>query len=130
MLLNVALLNMINRCECLFFLNTPNSFNAKQEIKNTTFSPWIYSELSMANSIRQSLPLRYKNVKKPLIEQSVVQFSQEDFHPELKVALKPKINNLVSFGYPQLQYWLDNCEASKKLKNLDDLYEQLALGKA
>lgn len=53
MMLNTALLNMIDKCECLFFLSTPNSFNTEKEIKNTTFSPWIYSELSMANVIRK-----------------------------------------------------------------------------
>lgn len=123
MMLNTALLNMIDRCECLFFLNTPNSFNAEQEIKNTTFSPWIYSELSMANAIEKKVPSRYDEVKKSLLEQAVVQFSQEDSLPELKIAMKPKTNNLISCSYQQLITWISKCSVSESKENLDTLYK-------
>lgn len=125
MMLNTALLNMIDSCECLFFLNTPNSFNTEQEIENTTFSPWIYSELSMANTIRQRVPPRYKDVEKSLLEQSVAQFSQEDSQQDLSIVLKPRTSSFISCNFKQLQDWLDNCTISKKLKNLDDLYKSI-----
>lgn len=44
-----ALMTMIDKCECLFFLNTPSSIN----IRNKTESPWIYYELNIANVIRK-----------------------------------------------------------------------------
>ena len=48
MLLNGALAKMINKTECLFFVNTPNSVNAQDaENPSKTASPWIYSELLM-----------------------------------------------------------------------------------
>ena len=120
MMLNTALLNMIDKCECLFFLSTPNSFNTEKEIKNTTFSPWIYSELSMANVIRKKKPRRYQR-KKLLIEQSVTQFSQED----LKIAFPLKTENLIKCKASQIQYWLSGCKSTKKIENLDKLYEML-----
>lgn len=122
MMLNTALLNMIDRCECLFFLSTPNSFNKEQEIKNTTFSPWIYSELSMANAIEKRLPARYDEINKALREQSIVQFSQEDSLPDLKIAMKPITSNLISCDCQKLRIWLSKCSFSKSLENLDFLY--------
>lgn len=53
MMLSAALSNMIDRCESVFFLNTPQSISLKEDIKaERTSSPWIYNELSMANIIR------------------------------------------------------------------------------
>nr|WP_295836334.1 hypothetical protein [uncultured Azospirillum sp.] len=54
MVLN-ALVGMIDRCECLIFLNTDHSFKPSDYIsgKGSTKSPWIYSEIAMARTIRQ-----------------------------------------------------------------------------
>jgi hypothetical protein len=52
MLLSVALTKMIDKCECLFFLNTPNSITSK-EVVSETASPWLYHELSMTSLVRQ-----------------------------------------------------------------------------
>ena len=123
MMLNTALLNMLDRCECLFFLSTPNSFNKEQEIKNTTFSPWIYSELSMANAIEKRIPVRYDEINKALREQSTVQFSQEDSLPDFKIAMKPNTCNLISCDCQRLRNWLSKCSFSKSLENLDALYK-------
>ncbi len=51
MLLQCALAKMINRCECLIFVNSPNSVKPK-DIKNKelTGSPWIYDEILMATT--------------------------------------------------------------------------------
>lgn len=51
MMLANALLRMIDNCEAVFFLNTENSISICEEIKKRTASPWIYTELSMANRI-------------------------------------------------------------------------------
>ena len=123
MMLNTALLNMLDRCECLFFLSTPNSFNKEQEIKNTTFSPWIYSELSMANAIEKRIPVRYDEINKALREQSTVEFSQEDSLPDFKIAMKPNTCNLISCDCQRLRNWLSKCSFSKSLENLDALYK-------
>ena len=51
LLLQGALAKMIDKCECLIFVNTPHSIQVTemQNVTNTA-SPWIYSELLMANT--------------------------------------------------------------------------------
>lgn len=122
MMLNTALLNMIDKCECLFFLNTPNSFNNES---NSTFSPWIYSELSMANVIEKKIPKRILKCNQHLIEQSMesMTFSSKN----LKITLKPKVDKLSKCKYETIKTWLDCCEKNKKLSNLDELYSAISV---
>lgn len=56
MMLSTALTMMIDKTECLFFLNTPNSITT-DDVINQTESPWIYSEIAMTRLIRKK-PLR------------------------------------------------------------------------
>ncbi len=56
MMLSTALNMMIDKAECLFFLNTPNSITTSDIIGNTE-SPWIYSEIAMSQLVRKK-PLR------------------------------------------------------------------------
>lgn len=62
MMLSVALNQMIDNTECLFFLNTPNSISIDAPIKETTSSPWIYSEIAMSRLIRKQIPKRLKKL--------------------------------------------------------------------
>lgn len=51
LLLQGALAKMINRCECLIFVNTPKSMKiADVQGETCTASPWIYSEILMAST--------------------------------------------------------------------------------
>lgn len=51
LLLQGALAKMINRCECIVFVNTPNSMKITEVQEETnTASPWIYSEILMAST--------------------------------------------------------------------------------
>ncbi|MDY4789745.1 MAG: hypothetical protein SO179_04145 [Bacteroidales bacterium] len=52
MMLNMALMQMIDKTECLFFLNTPNSISLS-DIKTQTLSPWIYSEIGISRMIEK-----------------------------------------------------------------------------
>lgn len=122
MMLNTALLNMIDSCECLFFLSTPESFETVKEIKNSTFSPWIYSELSMANAIEKKTPTRLKNIKKSLRE-SAKKNSDEYSQEGMKIVLKPKIENLIECDFSVVKDWLIRCNQNKNDSNLDDFYK-------
>lgn len=51
-LLSTALTGMIDRTECVMFLNTGASAPMVDSIEKTT-SPWIYSEIETANRIRR-----------------------------------------------------------------------------
>lgn len=59
MMLSVALTQMIDNTECLFFLNTPNSLTPDPD-SNQTESPWIYSEISISRLIRRKKLEHYR----------------------------------------------------------------------
>ncbi|CAK7076044.1 MAG: hypothetical protein PARBA_03099 [Parabacteroides sp.] len=52
MMLSTALSMMIDKVECLFFLNTPNSIQPKDSISRT-HSPWIYYEIAATKYIQK-----------------------------------------------------------------------------
>lgn len=59
-LLASSLSSMIDKCECLMFLNTPNSIIPDPN-QNETSSPWIFHELHQSKIIREK-PLRRTKV--------------------------------------------------------------------
>lgn len=62
MMLSMSLLAMMDKCECLIFVNTPNSFIPSDEFdKGETFSPWIFSEIAMSSTLRRNVPNRYRS---------------------------------------------------------------------
>lgn len=58
MMLASALNKMIDKCECLFFINTPNSVETSQIVEHT-YSPWIYSEILTSKLIQKKVPSRH-----------------------------------------------------------------------
>ncbi|WMC92263.1 hypothetical protein [Kineothrix sp. MB12-C1] len=58
MLLNGALMKMMDKTECLIFLDTPNSLKANDIPNGTTDSGWIYSELLMSKCLQRNSPVR------------------------------------------------------------------------
>lgn len=57
MLLASALSEMINQCEAVFFLNTPNAITTQSSVEQT-FSPWIFYELEVIRLIEAREPRR------------------------------------------------------------------------
>lgn len=58
LILSSSLHDMIDNCECIIFLNTGNSINVANTVKQKTNSPWIYDELQTTRIIRKKLPER------------------------------------------------------------------------
>lgn len=61
MMLTMALMKMIDRTECLFFLNTPKSINLDEEFNTGTYSPWLYTEIGISRMIEKKYPKRYES---------------------------------------------------------------------
>lgn len=63
MILASALTEMIDKSECVFFLNTDNSvIPGKDALElNQTYSPWIYHEVYTTSIIKIEPPCRYKD---------------------------------------------------------------------
>lgn len=64
LMLNMALAQMIDNTECLFFLNTPKSINLEDIGRQLTLSPWIFSEIGLSNLLRSKVPTRCAKVRK------------------------------------------------------------------
>lgn len=62
MMLSIALSKMIDKTECLFFINTPNSIVVSNSInnRNSTLSPWIFAELQISRIARRRLLQEYR----------------------------------------------------------------------
>lgn len=79
MMLASALMKMIDKCECMFFLNTSSSIN----LSDKTESPWIYYELNIASIIQ-----KISKVEVPKME-SVLCFTRKiEFTPNLEKMIK------------------------------------------
>lgn len=88
--LMMALKKMIDKTECLMFLNTPNSIKISESgSKDYTGSPWIYSEIEIANSLKITEPERIikkysEFAKEPLMESATYTY-KVDFKDFLKL---------------------------------------------
>ena len=98
MMLSVALTQMIDNTECLFFLNTPNSITP-DTIINQTESPWIYSEIAMSRLIRKKELKEYRVME---YNESLKTFSKDE---KLKIQYDLPTNHLVDINADDLNEW-------------------------
>lgn len=118
MMLNVALMKMIDKCECIFFINTPHSLPIVDNIRKveSTLSPWIYSEVEMTRYLREQKPQR-KGYQYPLN----AGFQLE--HSELKIQYKINKMHMKKINDKSLEVWLTS--SSNHEHPLDTLYKQV-----
>lgn len=98
MMLSVALTQMIDNTECLFFLNTPNSITP-DTIINQTESPWIYSEISTSQLIRKKELVDYRMLA---LTESQRTFSDGG---ELQLLHELPTEHLIDIGADDLIKW-------------------------
>lgn len=56
MMLAISLTQMMDKCDCIIFIDTPNSLNQKILGETTTFSPWIFHELATLHTLQVKPP--------------------------------------------------------------------------
>ncbi len=124
MMLSVALTKMIDKCECLFFINTPNSI-ATSDILKSTYSPWIYSEIIMSKYIQKKIPRRYLDVSL----ESTEMFSKKDnLNEDFKIKYTLDLDHLVDLSEQDIIDWGEfDCDSPEDA--LNDLYENKPLPK-
>ena len=121
MMLSNSLNKMINKSECIIFLESENSLDVKEIIENGTSSPWIYSELIATKLIQIKPPKRFsKEEKRAVFENSI----------ELPESFKPMYRGEVS----HLEKLTVHCLKSVENKNLtlkeeylDEIYKTATL---
>ena len=116
MMLNMALMQMIDKTECLFFLNTPNSI-CLDDIETSTLSPWIYSEIGISQIIEKTLK-RKRTFTRRTTDSSIRESIEV---PDFKYKLN--LEHLAVINHSHLNNWA-KCN-KKKTDALDYLYNHI-----
>ena len=121
-ILSTSLLKMIDKTECLFFLNTPKSVSIEDTInkESFTFSPWIYLELKFSEIVRKK-----KSENRPIYKYASSNFSQDskdDSELYLKFKYSIGTKDLVNLRFGDIQNLVVN--KSCPWETLDDLYSK------
>ncbi len=116
MILTTALTKMIDKTECLLFLNSDNSVNVNDKIEiNYTKSPWIYYELFISNMIKTRTLKEHRKIKKSFGIVNESSMETVDFPVDLSSLPILKECDIIS--------WIKRCEEKKYIYPLDVLYE-------
>lgn len=112
---------MINRCECVILLNTGNAISRMKKYedlqRDTTFSPWIYSELICSSLIQQRRPERHSSQGM----QGTQNF--DAVNESLQIAYEVPTKHLLPLDPKTLSAW-KAAYVGNKLHPLDVLYNQ------
>jgi hypothetical protein len=111
MMLATALSKMIDHCESIFFLNTPNSITSA-EVMGRTESPWLYHELNVADLVQKKSLSSYRPYLSKAMSES------------LGVTYSTKLSNLVKLAVADLNAWRRAVPDGEKYP-LDVLYERV-----
>lgn len=122
MMLSNALANMIDKTECLMFLETSNSLIVKDTIGQTE-SPWIYNELFLSRIIR---------IDNNLARRKTQTFSNtlrkaDSLNESLRIKYDVNLDHLIELKNRDLIDWKDEYKNSKQHSNvhpLDILYNK------
>lgn len=98
LMLNTALMQMIDRCEAFFLLNTPQSVSIDEIIGDSTYSPWIFSEIGMFHLVEKRRPQRQ---------------GQESLFSESRIKQRLNLSNFTVLRTADLNAW---CKKFRKLK--------------
>ena len=118
LMLNSALNKMIDSCEAIFFLNTPNSISVFDTIKESTYSPWIFSEIATTQTIRKKTPKRLKQETRTFSSKVVLSDSVKE---QLTFEYELELSHFTKLDLKDVKLWINNAKHSKS-NPLDILY--------
>ena len=119
-MLTMAITEMIDRCECLFFLNTPDSISAGKTIKEgNTSSPWIYAEIAISKTIqKRELPAGRRNKRVLTYDEAL-----SESKGSVPLIHKLDVSHLSKLDEVRLVAWGIKHESGSDKNPFDDLYE-------
>ncbi|GAA7174347.1 toll/interleukin-1 receptor domain-containing protein [Helicobacter pylori] len=89
LILRESLQDMIEKCPYFVFLQSNNSVSCNQDLSCTTCSAWIYEELKIAHSIRESCPT-------PMMESWQVFHNISPFLESLETITFSKLSRIIN----------------------------------
>lgn len=112
MMLSIALMKMIDACECVIFIDTPNSIDIKETLSSgKTLSLWIYSEIAMTKMVRL----------KEMEEERASLAKQRATSESFGVSYQVEFEHLTKLTKAHIKNWISN-RTSDSRSNLDNLY--------
>ncbi|EOO66314.1 MULTISPECIES: hypothetical protein [Bacillus] len=114
MMLSGALTKMMDKTECLIFLNTPESIETN-EVINQTKSPWIFHEIATTHVLRKKEPNRFTLIKKGYYFENA---------QVLTVKHKLDLDHLFEIDKNDLLEWQKAFNIKEDSHALDILYEK------
>jgi len=126
-----SLIKMIDKAECLLFVNTESSVAMNEGVnEEKTLSPWIYSELSVSNVIKINVPARRKELIKATNESyrfdSLAGIAQDSAVTAL-YDIAGILREIKKIPLETLAEWHENVRDTPKA-NLDWLYDNVYTG--
>ena len=105
-MLNIALQKMIDKCECVFLINTENSISINSCLENTdiTYSPWIYLELICSEIVRKK-PLYLYRYNPELYHSINESHQSEAVHDSLTISYNAPTQHLIKIDQNVLEKW-------------------------
>lgn len=124
LMLSNALNKMIDNCECILFLNTPNSISSEEAISKT-YSPWIFSEITTTQIIHKKTPNRLKLQTKMF--SADIQLNEHK-RSELLIEYDLELAHLTDLNFNDIGNWISS-NGNIPIEPLDTLYKQHPLNK-
>lgn len=121
-MLSTALQKMIDKTECIIFLNTDKSIKEKVYAGNcisTTHSPWIYTEILCTQIIRKTIPSRLYKTELRHYEKIYECASMQE---SLDIAYKLSLEHLTKINCNTLHLWEDEANETNGVLALNALY--------
>lgn len=120
-MLSTALNTMLDKCECVFFVNTNNSIKEETDMFKITESPWIYNELSTIKTLRKNIPSYLDKTNTKKLRNDGTLFEATDEFPKFEYNID--CSELVKLGFDDLKEWKQNY-SNDQIYPLLSLYKQ------
>ena len=113
-MLSIALLEMIDQCECCIFIKPEQEYSITG-ISDRTLSPWIYEEVSFFNKVAKHNPTRKTRIQESFSRGLKIRYKLDlSDISELKVQHFHKSFSDYFSDYPKAFQWLDYIYESVK----------------
>ncbi|MSU00127.1 hypothetical protein [Tissierella pigra] len=123
-MLCMALQKMIDKVEATFVINTRNSIDKYKDVyEDSTFSPWIYTEIVCTQIVRHKRLSEYR--KKHLIKKEVSE-SYSEIQQEFKAVYEVSLDHLKILNKEILNNWgiaWKDIDSKSNMYALDELYK-------
>ena len=123
-MLSKSLIQMMDRCECLMFLDTPASVGLHNIniAGSSTFSPWIYTEIEASRVLRRYM---YPRSMLKAANESLRSFAMDEA-PRVQIVYPLNLGHLEKLDPQMFLLWVANAE-EKKGRLADDQYRPYKL---